>query len=84
MGLPWGSDGKESTCNAGHPGSTPELGRSPGEGNSYPLQFSCLGNLMDREAWRAIACGVESVVYDLATKPPPPPSPGKFKFSTNQ
>ena len=37
IGLPWGSDGKESLCNAGDPGSIPGLGRSPGEGNGYPL-----------------------------------------------
>ena len=36
-GLSWGSDGKESLCNAGDPGSIPGLGRSPGEGNGYPL-----------------------------------------------
>ena len=38
------SDGKESTCNVGDLGSIPELGRSPGEGNGYPLQYSCLEN----------------------------------------
>ena len=48
-----GSDGKESACNAGDPGSILGLGRSPGEGNGYPLQFSCLKNSMDRGAWRA-------------------------------
>ena len=42
-----GSDGKESACNAGDPGS----GRSSGEGNGNPLQYSCLENSMDREAW---------------------------------
>ena len=48
------SDGKESTCNAGDPGSSPGSGKSPGEGNGcYPLQYSCLENPMDREAWRA-------------------------------
>ena len=48
------SDGKESTCNAGDPGSIPGSGKSPGEGNGcYPLQYSCLENPMDREAWRA-------------------------------
>ena len=53
MGFPDGSDGKESACNAGDPGSIPELGRSPGEENGNPLQYSCLENSMDREAWRA-------------------------------
>ena len=47
LGFPCGSTGKESTCNAGDLGSIPELGRSPGEGNSYPLQYSGLENSMD-------------------------------------
>jgi len=49
---------KESTCNAGEPGSIPGLGRSPGEGNGNPLQYSCLGNPMDRGALKAIVHGV--------------------------
>ena len=48
------SDSKESACNAGDPGSIPELGRSPGEENGYPLQYSCLGNPMDRGTGWAI------------------------------
>ena len=44
---PGGSDSKESTCNAGNLGSVPGLGRSPGEGNGYPLQYSGLENSMD-------------------------------------
>ena len=48
MGLPDGSDGKASACNAGDPGSIPGLKRSPGEGNGNPLQYSCLENPMDR------------------------------------
>ena len=51
LGFPDGSDGKESTCNAGDPGSIPGSGRSPGERNGYPLQYSCLENSMDRGAW---------------------------------
>ena len=47
LGFPGGSDGKESTCNAEDLGSIPGLGRSPGEGNSYPLQYSDLENSMD-------------------------------------
>ena len=43
-GFPGGSDGKESTCNAGDPGSIPRSGRSPGEGSRNPLQYSCLEN----------------------------------------
>ena len=45
------SDGKKSAYNVGDPGSIPGLGRSPGEGNSNPLQYSCLENPMDRETW---------------------------------
>ena len=46
-----GSDGKESTCYAGNLDSIPGLGRSPGKGNGYPLQYSCLENSMDKGAW---------------------------------
>ena len=49
---------KKSACNAGDPGSIPGLGRSPGEGNGNPLQYSCLENPMDRGAWRATVHGV--------------------------
>ena len=47
-GFPGGSDGKVSACNAGDPGSNPELGRSPGEGNENPPQYSCLENSLGR------------------------------------
>ena len=43
MGFPGGSNGKEFACNSGDPGFIPGLGKSPGEGNDYPLQYSCLG-----------------------------------------
>ena len=46
LGFPGGSAGKESTCNAGDLGSIPGLGRSPGEGNGYPVQYSGLENSM--------------------------------------
>ena len=46
-----GSDGKASVYNAGDPGLSPGLGRSPGEGNGNPLQYYCLENPMDRGAW---------------------------------
>ena len=49
-GFPGGSDGKASACNEGDPGSIPGSGRSPGEGNGNPLQYSCLENSMDRGA----------------------------------
>ena len=58
MGFPVGSDDKESTCNAGDVGLIPGLGRSPGEGNGYPLQYSYLENPMDRGIWQATVCGV--------------------------
>ena len=53
MDFPGGSGGKESACKAGDPGSIPGLGRSSGEGNGNPFQYSCLENSMDRGAWRA-------------------------------
>ena len=49
---------KNPPANAGDVGSIPGLGRSPGEGNGNPLQYSCLGNLMDRAAWWATVHGV--------------------------
>ena len=48
-GLPSGSDDKESACNAGDPGLTPRSGRSPGEGNGNPPQYSCLRNPREEE-----------------------------------
>ena len=51
-----GSNGKETACNAGDPGSIPGLGRSPGEGNGNLLQYSCLESPMDRGAWRGTVC----------------------------
>ena len=48
LGFPGSSNGKESTCNSGDLGLIPGLGRSPGEGNGYPLQYSGLENPMDR------------------------------------
>ena len=50
-GFPGGSEVKASACNAGDLGSIPGSGRSPGEGNGNPLQYSCLENPMDRGAW---------------------------------
>ena len=72
-GFPHSSVGKESACSAGDLGSIPGMGRSPGEGNGSPLQYSCLENPMDRGAWQATIHGVARVRHDLATKPPPPP-----------
>ena len=53
MCLPGGSDGKESACNVVDLGSIPGSRRTPGEGNGYTFQYSCLENSMDRGAWRA-------------------------------
>ena len=53
-----GSDSKEYACNAGDPGSVSELGRSPGERNGNPLQYSCLENSMEKRAWWATVHGV--------------------------
>ena len=58
QGFPPNSVGKESACNAGDQGSIPGSGRSPGKGNSNPLQYSCLENLLDRGAWQATVHGV--------------------------
>ena len=54
-GLPGGSVVKNPPANAGDLGSIPGLGRSPGEGHGYPLQYACLKNPMDRGAWWATA-----------------------------
>ena len=53
QGFPGGLNGKESTCNAGDPGSIPGSRRSPEEGNGHPRQYSCLKNPMDTGAWKA-------------------------------
>ena len=54
MGFPGGSDYKESDCNAGDTGLIPRSGRSTGEGNGNPLQYSCLENPMNKGAWQAL------------------------------
>ena len=58
LASPGGSDGKESTCNLGNPGSIPESGRSPGEGSGNPLQYSCLGNPWTEKTGRLTIHGV--------------------------
>ena len=76
LSIPWykyedfpdGSVGKESTCKAGDPGSIPGLGKSPGEINDNLLQYSCLGNPIDRGARQATVHGVARVRHDLATE----------------
>ena len=64
LGFPGGSDGKESSCNAGDLGSIPGSGRSNREGNGYPLQYSCLENSRERGAWWFTVYGV-TVVHGL-------------------
>ena len=61
QGFSCGSAGKESACNAGDLGSIHGLERSPGEGNGNPLQYSCLENPMDREAWWATVQGSQDL-----------------------
>ena len=57
-GPPWGMSGKESTCSTGDMGLIPGSGRSIGEGNGNPFQYSCLENSMNRRAWQATVHGV--------------------------
>ena len=64
MPHPGGSDSKESACNVGNPGSVSGLGRSPGEGNDNPLQYSGLENSMDRGAWQATVIGLQRVRHN--------------------
>ena len=66
-GFPDGSDGKESACNTGDPGSIPGSGRSPGGRNGNPLQYSCLENSMDRGAQWATVHGVSKSRICLVT-----------------
>ena len=61
--LPDGSEGKESACKAGDPGSIPGLGRSPGERHGYPLQYSCLEISIDRGTW-----GWAATVHDFIVR----------------
>ena len=58
MGVPVSSDSQESACSVGDLVLIPGLGGSPGEGNGYPLQYSCLENPMERGAWRGTVHGV--------------------------
>ena len=57
MGFPGGSDGKESACSAGDPGSIPGSGRSPGEGNVNPLQYPCLDHVAGRSLITCLSYG---------------------------
>ena len=77
MGFPGGSDGKESVCNEADMDLIPELGRSLGEGNGNPLQYSFLENSMDREA-----CGCKRVAQDSAIKQQQTNSESILKFKS--
>ena len=63
MGFPGGSDGKESVYNAGDPNLIPGLERWPGDGNGYPLKYSCLDNSTDRGARQATVHGVTQMSF---------------------
>ena len=63
--FPGASEVKASASNVGNPGLIPGSGRSPGEGNGNPLQYSCLENPMDRGAWQATVHEVQRVGHDL-------------------
>ena len=67
LSFPDDSDGKESAYNAGDPGLIPGSGRSSGEGNGYPFQYSCLENPMDRRAWLVTVHEVTAVWHDWVT-----------------
>ena len=73
MGFPGGSAVKNLPACAGDLCSIPGSGRSPGEGNGNPLQLSCLGNSMDRRAWRATIHGFAKAGHDIGTKSHQPP-----------
>ena len=68
MGFPCWLSAIESACNAGDPGLIPGSGRSPGEGNDYPLQYSCLKNSMDRGAWQATVLAVAKSQAQLSSQ----------------
>ena len=67
MGFPGGSARKESACSVEDVGLIPGLGRSPGEGNGYPRQYSCLENSMERGTWQAMYMGSQRVGHNSVT-----------------
>ena len=68
LGFPGGSVVKNPPAKAGNTGSILGLGKSPAGGNGNPLQYSCLGNSMERGAWEATVHGVAKESHDLVTK----------------
>ena len=83
-GFPESSVGKESACSEGDLGSIPGWGRSPGGGNSNPLQYSCLKNPVDRGAWWAAVPGVTERRTQVRTEHPPPRSLACLQPSATQ
>ena len=82
LGIPQWLSGKESAYNVGgDTGLIPGWGRSPGEGNSNPVQYSCLRNPMNWGAWWATVCGVVRVRHDLASNQRPYEYPGVISTS---
>ena len=69
LSFPGGSDGKVPACKVGDPGLIPGSGRSPGEGNGHPLQYSCLENSMDGGAWWPTVQGVTKSQTQLSNFP---------------
>ena len=67
MAFHGGPDGKESACYAGDTGSFPGSGRSPGDVNGYPLQYSCLDISVEIEAWQIIVRGAQSIRHNCTT-----------------
>ena len=67
LGFPHSSVGKVFVCNAGDPGQINGSGRVPGKGNGNPLQYSCLENPIDREAWQATVHGIARFRHSLVT-----------------
>ena len=80
LSFPGGSDSKASACNAEDPGLIPGLGRSPGEGNGNPLQYSCLENPMDGGAWgcRLQSMGLQRVTFTFILHVGPPAPSHKY------
>ena len=80
MDFPGGSVVKTALANAGDAGSILRLGRSLGLTSGNPLQYSCLGNPMDRGSWQATVHGILGVEHDFVTKPPEHPMREHFGF----
>ena len=78
------SGGKEFACKAGDLGLIPGSGRSPGEGNGNPLQYSCLGNSMDRGAWEATVHGVTQCGSQLSLAWHPPSQHGQAPYGPHR